>query len=98
MGWHVDDIWKNWLSQGAAHEKDAQVQKLQYAYAESWALVHFLRHGEEQRYRKLFMDYLRLEMEGKGSRDAFIELLRARTGLELHEFEANFKEYARSLE
>lgn len=97
MGWHVDDIWKNWLSQGSAHEKEAQVQKLQYAYAESWALVHFLRHGEEQRFRSLFMDYLRLEMEGKGSRDAFAELLRAR-GLELHEFEARFKDYARSLE
>ncbi len=98
MGWHVDDIWKDWLSQGSAREKDSQVQKLQYAYAESWALVHFLRHGEEGRYRQLFNDYFRLEMEGKGSRDAFADLLRARTGLEIAQLEERFKDYARGLE
>ena len=36
-------------------------------YAQSYALVHFLLHGEEGRHRRGFFDWLRLVYQGRGS-------------------------------
>lgn len=71
-------------------------RKAQICYAESWALVHFLRQSGPA-HRRVFEDYLRRELAGGGSRRAFAEVVQRELGLSVAELESKFVAYIRSL-
>jgi hypothetical protein len=43
----------------------------QMIYAQGWALVYFLNHGDGGRYQKDFVEYMKLELAGKSGAEAF---------------------------
>ena len=63
------------------------------AYGSSWTLVHFLMHGERERYRRAFMEYAEQEANGRGGLEAFAGLL----GPDLDALEASWHEYEAGL-
>lgn len=91
----IDDFWE-WFDGGGADESDRS-RTAQLYYAESWALVYFLLHGEDGRYKKAFDEYFRCELEGRGTIEALQRALRMETGLSLQRFEEAFVDYVRSL-
>jgi hypothetical protein len=94
LTWNVDDTWKTWLIKSGSTENPAQVLKLEYAYAQSWALVHFLCHASDGLYRPFFLDYFRSELNGRGGWDEFRRLLEKRhPELDLARLESLFKDY-----
>jgi hypothetical protein len=96
--WDVEAIWTEWLALGSEQGREQQLRKLQCAYAESWALVHFLCHAEDGKYRPLFLDYFESELRGQGGMDEFYRLLnRHHPGLELNELQEQFKDYIKKL-
>ena len=96
--WDVEDIWTEWLALGSEQEREGQLRRLQCAYAESWALVHFLCHAEDGKYRPFFLDYFKSELEGQGGWEEFNRLLsRHHPGLDLIQLEEQFKEYIKKL-
>jgi hypothetical protein len=42
-------------------------------YAQGWALVYYLNHGESGKYQKDFVEYMKLELSGKSGIDAFTQ-------------------------
>jgi hypothetical protein len=72
------------------------VREAKFCYAESWALVHFLRQGGP-RHRKIFDAYLRRELAGTASRELFEQLVRDELGLDLLQFEEQFVKYVETL-
>ena len=102
LTWTVDDIWA-FLNQGPQGAKDAmnnshQQEVIKYAYAQSWALVHFLIHAGDGIYRPFFLEYFRSELEGRGGRDEFDRLFKLHhEGLELSELENRFIKYVQNL-
>jgi len=94
LTWNVDDIWNEWLKKSESPENPAQMQKLEYAYAQSWAFVHFLCHASDGLYRPFFLDYFRTELTGRGGWDEFRRLLEKRhPELDLNRLENLFKDY-----
>jgi len=71
-------------------------RKAQIYYAESWALVHFLRQSGPA-YRGVFESCLRRELSGAGFRKAFAEVVRKELGLTLVELEEQFLKYVQTL-
>ncbi|MBI2930867.1 MAG: DUF1570 domain-containing protein [Planctomycetes bacterium] len=88
MNMDVEDVWK---------QLGRKMRFTQLSYGQAWALVHFLRHGEGGKYRRLFDDYLRHELEGQGGKDTFSRLLRDRFQMELQELEREIERYLVSL-
>jgi hypothetical protein len=43
-------------------------------YAQGWALVYYLNHGEGGKYQKDFIEYMKLELTGKSGMDTFKEV------------------------
>ena len=91
----VDDYWDlvDRLRLEDACEAD---RKAQIYYAESWALVHFLRQSGPA-HRALFENCLRRELSGAGFRKAFAEVVRKELGLTLVELEEQFLKYVQAL-
>jgi hypothetical protein len=99
LTWTVDDIWV-FIGQGDqnSQDRDRQMEVINYAYAQSWALVHFLIHGGNGMYRPFFLDYFRSELEGRGGWDEFDRLLKQHhEGLDLPELQNRFVKYVEDL-
>jgi hypothetical protein len=98
MVWDVEAIWTEWLALGTEQDRELQLKKLQCAYAESWALVHFLCHADEGKFRPLFLDYFQSELQGQGGWDEFTRLLnRHHPTLDLLQLQVQFKDYIKKL-
>ena len=93
-GMTVDDFWEWFESERDAAEA---TRKAHLYYAESWALVHFLRQAGGA-YRAVFDDYLRAELRGEGGKGRFEALARANLGMELGELEEKFVDYILGLQ
>ncbi len=72
------------------------LREAKFCYAESWALVHFLRRSGPG-HRKLFDAYLRRELAGSASPALFEQLVRDELGLDLVQFEEQFVKYVQTL-
>lgn len=94
-GMTVDGIFDA-FGAGKPDESADALREAKFCYAESWALVHFLRQGGP-RHRRVFDAYLRRELAGTASREVFERLVREELGLEPAQFEAQFIDYVRSL-
>jgi hypothetical protein len=46
----------------------------QMIYAQGWALVYYLNHAENGKYQKDFVEYMKLELNGKSGMDTFKEV------------------------
>jgi hypothetical protein len=62
-------------------------------YAASWALVHFLLHGDDGAHAEAFVDYLELEAQGRGGASVFYDTL----DLSAEELETAFVRHAKRL-
>ena len=78
-------------------DSDTRAKLAQLYYAESWALVHFMMHGEDGRYRQTFLRFFKLELKGHGTIEAFERSLQATTGQDLAEFQKKFIDYVQGL-
>jgi hypothetical protein len=76
---------------GVPTEREAK-----FLYAESWALVHFLRTSGPGT-RKVFDAYLRRELAGTASRELFEQLVRDELGLTLAQLEDQFVKHVESI-
>ncbi len=100
MGMTVDDFWSKWYTE-ARDEKEQQerTKTAQLAYGEACALVLFLRHGENGKYRVVFDEYFAHELKGEGSRPKFEEILRRHyPAMDLGILQDQFTKYVESLE
>jgi Protein of unknown function (DUF1570) len=57
---------------GARNEKERMWSQM--IYAQGWALVYFLNHGENGKYQKDFVEYMKLEINGKSGLETFKEV------------------------
>ena len=71
-------------------------REAKFLYAESWALVHFLRTSGPGT-RRLLDSYLRGELIGAGSRERFDQLLHDELGLTLPQLEDQFIKHILSI-
>lgn len=92
----VDGYW-DWAERAGAEDPAAADRRAQIHYAESWALVAFLRQSSS-RHRKVLDLCLRREVAGTGSKEAFEEILRTELGIGLPELEAQFLRYLQTLQ
>ena len=91
MGMSVDQFWE-WYEKSQAMEPEEATRRAQLYYAESWALVRFLRHkGPAQ--RELFDEFFRAELAGRAGRDTVERFLRDRLGQELSDLDREFVDY-----
>jgi hypothetical protein len=65
--------------------------KVDLKYGQSYTLVHFCMHGENERWQKPFLAFLRGALDGRGSTTDFKKEL----GFKEREFEKAWHEYAR---
>jgi hypothetical protein len=94
-GTTVDAFW-DWLENAKEREPDEAARRAQLCYAESWALVYFLRQRGGN-YQKVFDEYLRAEISGTSSKEAFERLVREHLGMELSHLQQEFIDYVQSL-
>lgn len=69
-------------------------------YAQGWALIRFLRNGEEQRYREPFAQMLADRVLGNGKTSSIndpIKLLETTTGKSIAELDRQYQAYVRNL-
>lgn len=92
----IDDFWK-WY-EDAGSERATKDEQARLYYAQSWALVYFMLHAEEGRYRPAFYKYCTSELDGEGTRENFERALESTLGLTMDEFEASFIEFVRTFE
>lgn len=95
VGLTVDHFWQ-WFEEGMVAEPEQTTQKARLYYAQSWALVHFLRHRGGAHARVLD-EYLRREISGRGGKEAFEDLVRHHLKMELAELEEDFIAYIQGL-
>jgi hypothetical protein len=103
VGTTVDEFWQ-WFERLRQNDPAEATRKAQLYYAESWALVYFLRESGEN-HRKAFDAYFREELSGFRSeagaprhrKDVFEALVREHLGKELHQLEEEFVEFIRNL-
>jgi hypothetical protein len=91
----VDDYWVMVDRLRLEDPGDAD-RKAQIHYAESWALVHFLRQSGPA-YRRVFEICLRRELEGTGTRKGFEDVVRRELDLTVAVLEDQFVKYLRAL-
>jgi hypothetical protein len=91
----VDGMFDSYGQDRAERGADAD-REAKFCYAESWALVHFLRQSGPG-HRKVFDAYLRRELAGTASRGLFEQLVRDELGLDLPQFEEEFVRYVLAL-
>jgi hypothetical protein len=56
---------------GSGKPQQRILQEMQQVYIYSWGLVHFFMHGENEKYRKRFLEYMSDELKGKSGPAAF---------------------------
>jgi hypothetical protein len=95
VGMTVDGFW-DWVERDRIDDPAELLRRMQIHYAESWALVHFLRESGP-RHRKVFNDAFRREIAGAGSKGQFEDLVRHELGLDLFQLEDQFVAYIREL-
>lgn len=93
-GLTIDRFWDWYRDQRKTDDLLAN-RMAQTFYAESWALVHYLRSDEGR--RRAFDAYFRLELQGKGGKESFEQILRDHLGQDLLEFENDFRTYVQTL-
>jgi hypothetical protein len=86
----TDDFWK-WFD--GHPDTESRARQAQLYYAESWALVHFMLHGDGGRHRPAFERYFKCELDGLGTIERFEEVLREGTDLDLAGFQERFIDY-----
>jgi hypothetical protein len=91
----VNEFWR-WFQEGQSANPEETTRKAQVYYAESWAFVHFLRQSGANA-RKVFDEYLRLEISGRGGKQEFEELVRQHLKTELPELQRRFETYIEGL-
>jgi hypothetical protein len=62
-------------------------------YTASWALVHWLLHGEDGAHAEAFVRFLKRDSKGEGGEDAFYEEI----GLTAEELDAAWRKHVRSM-
>jgi hypothetical protein len=95
LGMTVDGIFDSYGSNREDAAADP-IREAKFCYAESWALVHFLRRAGPA-HRRIFDAYLRRELAGSASRELFEQLVRDELGLDLVQFEEQFVKYVQAL-
>ncbi|MBI2898829.1 MAG: hypothetical protein HYY17_01455 [Planctomycetes bacterium] len=95
-GMTIDGFWSWYREQRRADDLMA-TRLAQVFYAESWALVYFLR-ARGGNYRRAFDEYFRLELEGRGGKEGFERAIRTHLGKDLQELEKEFVDYIQQLE
>jgi hypothetical protein len=96
VGLTVDDFWK-WFKDELARDPIGTPNKARLYYAESWALVHFLRH-EGGNHRNVFDAYFERELQERGGKEAFLDFVKRHLEIELPELEERFVQYIRKLQ
>lgn len=94
MGLELDEIWRHSIGRDPSAQ---QMRSTQLYYAQAWALVHYLRHGAGGKYRAFFDEYVKRELEGRGSKAEFEKLLLERFGIQLQHLERELLEYIGAL-
>lgn len=82
----TDDVWNN-INSGKLND-----EQLWLYYAEAWALVYFLRNGEQGKYGKPFSKYFRDVLNGNGGIEDFI-----RSFDDLNAVESEFEKFVMNL-
>ena len=95
VGMTVDEFWA-WFRAGEGKEPEETTRKAQIYYAESWAFLHFLRQSGGNA-RKVFDEYMRLEISGRGGKQAFEDLVREHLEMELSQLQEKFVRYVEGL-
>jgi hypothetical protein len=86
-------------SAGVAHVLDVTQpgefygEKSQANYARAWMLVHYLLHGEDERFSAPFVRYFGEEAAGRGGAESLLRLL----GVSAAELDAGFRAYVLDL-
>ncbi len=97
MAMDIDQIWAHWNAPASsAEEQDRKMRYAELCYGEAWALVHFLRHGAGGKYRRLFDEYFKRELEGQGGKETFVGLLSDRFGMELAKLGLELEDYLKA--
>ncbi|HEX7897076.1 MAG TPA: hypothetical protein VF950_04920 [Planctomycetota bacterium] len=91
MGMSVEQFW-DWYEKSQGVEPEEATRRAQLYYAESWALVRFLRHKGPV-LRELFEEFFRAELAGRAGRDLVERFLRDRLGQELPDLDREFVDY-----
>ena len=91
MGMSVDQFWE-WYEKSQAVEPEEATRRAQLYYAESWALVRFLRH-KGPALRDLFDEFFRAELAGRAGRELVERFLRDRLGQDLQDLDREFVDY-----
>jgi hypothetical protein len=91
MGMSVDQFW-DWYEKSQAVDPEEATRRAQLYYAESWALVRFLRH-KGPALRELFDQFFRAELAGRAGKDLVERFLRDRLGQELSDLDREFVDY-----
>ncbi|HVE39625.1 MAG TPA: DUF1570 domain-containing protein [Planctomycetota bacterium] len=95
LGMTVDGIFDSY-GPGRDELSIDPLREVKFCYAESWALVHFLRRSGPG-HRRIFEAYLRRELAGSASPSLFEQLVRDELGLDLVQFEEQFVKYVQTL-
>lgn len=91
MGMSVDQFW-DWYEKSQAVDPEEATRRAQLYYAESWALVRFLRHKGPV-LRELFEEFFRAELAGRAGKDLVERFLRDRLGQEFADLDREFVDY-----
>ena len=94
-GMTIDGFW-NWYREQRRADEAIAARKTQAFYAESWALVYYLR-SKGGNHRLAFDEYFQLELEGKGGKEGFERVIAKHLNLDLAELERELIDYIRSL-
>lgn len=98
MGLDIHDIWELFKVAPTVEEQERRMRAANRSYAAAWAFTHFLRHAHGGRYRPLYDEYFRRELEGRGGKDVFTRLLSERyEGRELGDLQIELEAYLRGL-
>jgi hypothetical protein len=91
MDMSVDQFW-DWYEKSQGVDPDDATRRAQLYYAESWALVRFLRQ-KSPAHRELFQEFFRAELAGRAGKQVVESFLRDRLGQELSDLDRDFAEY-----
>jgi len=95
-GMSRDGFW-TWYREQCKVDDLQATRKAQAFYAESWALVYFLR-TKGGPYLRTFDEYFRDELQGKGGKESFEGAIRKHLGVDLGQLEQEFLQYVRTLD
>ncbi len=91
MGMSVDQFWE-WYERSQAVDAEEATRRAQLYYAESWALLRFLR-TRGSLHKELLEEFFRAELAGRAGKDVVERFLRDRLGQELSDLDREFVDY-----